>query len=428
MSVISQAARLKCLMVTPVLRPNLVWSALKETLGLHYAMPWPNRELETARPFRRSPLYAQLREAGAGFGSKMGSERPNFFAPAGESPAIDYSFGQQNWLPWSGAEHRACWEGVALFDMSSFSKYRVKGADAEDVLQYVMSNDVAVPPGQTVYTAMLNERGTYESDLTVTRLAHDQYLVVTGSAQTTRDFSYIERLIPTDKRCVIVDVTGQYAVLAVMGPRSRELLRKVSRADFSNDDFPFGSSREIDLGYATVRATRLTYVGELGWELYVPVEFALGVYDTLPEAGRELGLVNAGYYAIESLRLEKGYRAWGRELSPSVNPFEAGLSFACKLASDIPFRGREALLKLREAVLRTAPDGSVRAVGSLSSAAFGQTLGCPVGMALLAREDGPADAAWIEAGGYHIDLAGALLPARIHLRAPYDPASARPKA
>ncbi|MEM5275532.1 FAD-dependent oxidoreductase [Cupriavidus taiwanensis] len=430
---------------------------VKETLGLHYAMPWPNRELESARPFRRSPLYAQLRDAGANFGSKMGWERPNFFAPPGTSPRlapqIEYAFGQQNWLPWSGAEHRACRDGVALFDMSSFSKYLVKGADAEAVLQYVMSNDVAVPPGQSVYTAMLNERGTYESDLTVTRLAHDQYLVVTGSAQTTRDFSYIERLIPGDKRCVIVDVTGQYAVLAVMGPRSRELLQQVSRADFSNEGFPFGSSREIDLGYATVRATRLTYVGELGWELYVPVEFAVGVYETLHEAGRTLGLVNAGYYAIESLRLEKGYRAWGRELSPSVNPFEAGLSFACKLASGIDFRGREALLRLRqagaparrmvvvtvdgasdamlwggEAVLRTGPDGSVRAVGSLSSAAFGHTLGCPVGMALLARADGPADAAWLEAGSYRVDLAGALLPARVHLRAPYDPASARPRA
>ncbi|KUE90800.1 FAD-dependent oxidoreductase [Cupriavidus necator] len=429
---------------------------VRETLGLHYAMPWPNRELDTARPFRRSPLYAHLHAAGANFGSKMGWERPNFFAPAGQSPETRYSFGQQNWLPWSGAEHRACREAVALFDMSSFSKYIVKGADAEAVLQYVMSNDVAVPPGQTVYTAMLNDRGTYESDLTVTRLAHDQYLLVTGSAQTTRDFNYIERLIPADKRCAIVDVTGQYAVLAVMGPRSRELLQSVSRTDFSNQAFPFGTSKEIDLGYATVRATRLTYVGELGWELYVPVEFAVGVHDTLHEAGKRFGLVNAGYYAIESLRIEKGYRAWSRELTTDIHPFEAGLSFACKLNTDIPFRGREALLKLRaaggaaqvrrrvavvtldgaseamlwggEAILRTAPDGTVRPAGFVTSAAFGHTLGCPVGMGLLARADGPADAAWIEGGKYHVDLAGELLPARIHLRAPYDPASERTKA
>ncbi|MCP3019890.1 GcvT family protein [Cupriavidus basilensis] len=429
---------------------------VKETLGLHYAMPWPNRELDTARPFRRSPLYAHLRDAHANFGSKMGWERPNFFAPAGETPGIAYSFGQQNWLPWSGAEHRACREGVALFDMSSFSKYIVKGADAEAVLQQLMSNDVAVPAGQTVYTAMLNERGTYESDLTVTRLAHDQYLLVTGSAQTTRDFNYIERLIPADQRCAIVDVTGQYSVLAVMGPRSRALLRSVSRADFSNEAFPFGSSREIDLGYATVRATRLTYVGELGWELYVPVEFAVGVYETLQAAGKPLGLANAGYYAIESLRIEKGYRAWSRELTTDINPFEAGLSFACKLDKPIPFRGREALLRLRaaggaaqvkrrvavvtldgasqamlwggEAVLRTGPDGGVRPAGFVTSAAFGHTLGCPVGMALLQRDDGAANAAWIAEGTYHVDLAGELLPATVHLRAPYDPTSARAKA
>lgn len=426
---------------------------VKETLGLHYAMPWPNRELDTARPFRRSPLYAHLRDAGASFGSKMGWERPNFFAPAGETPEIRYAFGQQNWLPWSGAEHRACREGVALFDMSSFSKYIVKGADAEAVLQQLMSNDVAVPPGQTVYTAMLNEGGTYESDLTVTRLAQDQYLLVTGSAQTTRDFSYIERLIPADQRCAIVDVTGQYAVLAVMGPRSRELLQSVSRADFSSAAFPFGSSREIDLGYATVRATRLTYVGELGWELYVPVEFAVGVYETLHAAGKPLGLVNAGYYAIESLRIEKGYRAWSRELTTGIHPFEAGLSFACKLDKPILFRGREALLKLRasgggaqvkrrvavltldgasqamlwggEAVLRTGPDGTVRPAGFITSAAFGHTLGCPVGLALLQREDGAANAEWIAAGKYHVDLAGELIPASVHLRPPYDPGNAR---
>jgi glycine cleavage system aminomethyltransferase T/glycine/D-amino acid oxidase-like deaminating enzyme len=429
---------------------------VKETLGLHYAMPWPNRELDSARPFRRSPLYAHLRAANANFGSKMGWERPNFFAPPDTSPDIGYDFGQQNWLPWSGAEHRSCREAVALFDMSSFSKYLVKGADAEAVLQAIMSNDMAVPPGQTVYTAMLNERGGYESDLTVTRIAHDQFLVVTGSAQTTRDFSYIERLIPADQRCVIVDVTSQYAVLAAMGPRSRELLQRVSKADLSGTAFPFGTSREIDLGYATVRATRLTYVGELGWELYVPVEFAVGVYETLHGAGQDLGLRDAGYYAIDSLRIEKGYRAWSRELGPDLNPYEAGLAFACKLDKPIAFRGRAALERLRdaggakavtrrvvvltldgasdamlwggEAILRTDPDGTVTPVGFVSSAAFGHTLGCPVGMGVLERTDGPADAAWIGAGRYHVDLAGELLAASVHLRAPYDPAGARIKA
>jgi heterotetrameric sarcosine oxidase gamma subunit len=420
---------------------------VKETLGLHYAMPWPNRELDSARPFRRSPLYPMLRDVGATFGSKMGWERPNFFAPSVAEAKIDYAFGQQNWLPWSGAEHRACREGVALFDMTSFSKFLVKGRDAEDVLQGIVANDVAVPPGTTVYTGMFNERGTYESDFTLTRLAADQYLIVTGSAQTTRDFDYIEKSIPHDKHCMLVDVTGQYAVLAVMGPRSRELLQSISKADWSNAGFPFGQSREVDIGYATVRATRLTYVGELGWELYVPVEFAAGVFETLHAAGKPFGLLNAGYYAIDSLRIEKGYRAWGRELTPDSNPFEAGLSFACKLNKEIPFRGREALLKLRDEPLRRrmvvlTADGAAdrmlwggeailrdgKPVGFVSSAAFGHTVGCPVAMGYVNNPDGIADAAYLTSGRYEIDVAGDLLPATLHLKAPYDPRSERVKS
>jgi 4-methylaminobutanoate oxidase (formaldehyde-forming) len=418
---------------------------VKETLGLHYAMPWPNRELDSARPFRRSPLYSLLRDKGACFGSKMGWERANFFAPTPAQARIDYAFGQQNWLPWSGAEHRACREGVALFDMTSFSKFLVKGRDAQEVLQGIVANDVDVPPGTTVYTGMLNERGTYESDFTLTRITDDQYLLVTGTAQATRDFDTIEKAIPHDRHCTLVDVTGQYAVLAVMGPRSRELLQSVSKADWSNEAFGFGQSREVDLGYATVRATRLTYVGELGWELYVPVEFAVGVYETLHQAGKAFGLVDAGYYAIDSLRIEKGYRAWGRELTPDTNPFEAGLSFACKLDKEIPFRGRDALLKLRaepltrrmvvltvdgadrmlwggEAILR---DG--KPVGFVSSAAFGHTLGCPVAMGYVNNPEGVADAAYLNSGRYAIDVAGELLPATVHLKAPYDPRSERVK-
>ncbi|WP_179404568.1 GcvT family protein [Burkholderia guangdongensis] len=417
---------------------------VKETLGLHYAMPWPNRELDTARPFRRSPLYALLRDDGASFGSKMGWERANFFAPSGSAARIDYAFGQQNWLPWSGDEHRACRERVALFDMTSFSKFLVKGRDAEHVLQRIVANDVAVEPGTTVYTGMLNERGTYESDFTVTRIAAHEYLIVTGSAQTVRDFDTIEKQIPTDRHCTLVDVTGQYAVLAVMGPRARDLLQSVSKADWSHTAFPFGQSREVDIGYATVRATRMTYVGELGWELYVPVEFAVGVYETLHGAGARFSLVNAGYYAIESLRIEKGYRAWGRELTPDCNPFEAGLAFACKLDQDIPFRGRDALLKLRDTpitrrmVILTA-EGAPHAmlwggeailrdgkpVGFVTSAAYGHTLGCPVAMGYVACPDGAADAAYLRAGRYEIDLAGELLPATVHLKAPYDPLSER---
>ena len=298
---------------------------VKETLGLHYAMPWPNRELESARPLRRSPLYHLLAGERACFGSKFGWERANWFAPVALAPRTEYSFGRQNWFAASAAEHRAARAAVALFDVTSFAKFLVAGRDAEAALQYLCANDVAVAPGRAVYTGLLNERGGYESDLTVTRLAPDRYLVVTGTAQATRDCDYLTRHVPQRHAVTIVDVTSMYAVLAVMGPRSRELLTRVSRHDLSNAAFPFGASREIDVGHATVRATRITYVGELGWELYVPAEFAEGVYDLLHANGADLGLVNAGYYAINALRLDKGYRAFGPELNPDFGPRAAGL-------------------------------------------------------------------------------------------------------
>ena len=411
----------------------------KEALGLHYAMPWPNREFETMRPLRRSPVYHLLQERGASFGSKVGWERANWFAPKGESPRVEYSFGRQNWFAASAAEHKATREAVALFDMTSFSKYLVKGREAEAALQYLCANDVAVAPGRTVYTGMLNECGGYESDLTVTRLAPDEFLIVTGSAQATRDYDFITRHLPADRHVALVDVTSMYAVFAVMGPQSRDLLQKVTRADLGNDAFAFGASRKIDLGYATVRAVRLTYVGELGWELYVPVEFAVSVYETLLEAGASCGLVNAGYYAIDSLRIEKAYRAWGRELSPDYTPFEAGLAFAVKLDKDIPFRGRDALRKQHvqgvtrrlaaftlddpEAILwggeLIVRNGSP--AGHVTSAAFGHTLGRAVALGYVNNPDGLADAAFIRAGKYRIDVAGELYDATVHLRAPYDP-------
>src|SRR5260370_644230 len=242
--------------------------------------------------------------------------------------------------PWSSAEQRETRSGFALFDQTSCSKYLVVGPDAEQALQWLCTADIGVPPGRTVYTGMLNTRGTYEADITVTRLSADEFLLVSSAATTERDKDHITRRIPADRRASLVDVTSAYAVYGVMGPRSRELLSLVSRSDFSDEAFGFGASREIDLGYATVRATRITYVGELGWELQVPAEFAVGAYEDLMAAGASLGLVNAGYYAIESMRLEKAYRAFRRALTPHYNPVEAGLLFACKLRTDIAFLGR----------------------------------------------------------------------------------------
>jgi 4-methylaminobutanoate oxidase (formaldehyde-forming) len=413
-----------------------------EVLGLHYKMPWPNRELETARPLRRSPLYDRLKTRNAVFGNKMGWERANVFAPPGSEAKLEYSWGRANWFGWAAEEHRAAREAVAIFDQTSFSKFLLQGRDAETVLQRLCANDVAVPDGRMVYTGLLNPRGGYESDLTVTRLARDRYLIVTGTAQTTRDADWIRRNIPEDAQAVLTDIGSAYSVLAAMGPRSRELLTRVSKVDFSAAAFPFATMRPIDLGYASILAGRITYVGELGWELYVPSEFAVAVYETLTDAGRDLGLRDGGYYAIDSLRLEKGYRAWGRELTPDVTPWEAGLGFAVKL--DRPFIGREASLQAKtkpatrrvvsftlddpepiawggELVLR---DG--RPAGEVTSAAYGHTLGRTVGLALVHGE--AIDAAWLKAGRWQIDIAGQRVAATLHTRSPYDPENVRVRA
>jgi 4-methylaminobutanoate oxidase (formaldehyde-forming) len=418
-----------------------------EILGLHYAVPWPNREVDTARPLRRSPVYHLLEQAGAGFGSRMGWERANFFAPPGQAPEIRYSWGKQNWQPWSSAEQRAARSGVALFDQTSFSKYLLAGPDAARALQWLCTADVAVEPGRTVYTGMLNQRGTYEADITVTRLSEEEFLLVSSAATTERDKDHIRRHIPPGCHAVLTDLTSAYAVFGVMGPRSRELLSAVSSRDLSDAAFPFGASREIDVGYATVRATRITYVGELGWELYVPAEFAVGVYAELTAAGQRFGLVNAGYYAIESMRLEKGYRAFGRELTPDYGPVEAGLLFACKLKTDISFLGREAVEKARaegprrklvslvladqdaliwggELVLRNGV-----AAGQVTSGAWGETLGAPVGLGYLRHHGGETVTAdYLRAGAYEVNVGGQRVAATVHLRPPLDPAGDRVKA
>jgi sarcosine dehydrogenase len=425
--------------------PAFLRERVSEIVGVHYFVAFPNRELESGRALRCSPLYERLRARGACFGSKMGWERANWFAPAGVTPETVYSFGRQNSFPHAAAEHRACREAVALFDQTSFSKFLVQGRDAEAVLQRLCANDVAVPPGRVVYTAMLNERGGFESDLTVTRLAEDSYLVVTGSAQSTRDADWIRRHIPEDARATLTDVGSAHAVIGVMGPRSRELLSRVSSADLSNAAFPFATSREIGIGRAMVRASRITYVGELGWELYVPMEFAGSVYDTLSEAGGALGLVDAGYYAIDSLRLEKGYRAWGRELTPDDTPLEAGLGWAVRFDKGSDFLGRQALLerkghplakRLVSFVLENPEllawgdepiwcDGKL--AGSVTSAAFGHTLGRGVALGWIRRPQG-VDANWLECARVEVEIAGQRHAARASLRAPYDPEGLRVKS
>ena len=426
--------------------PRWLHDRVKETLGLHYAMPWPNRELDTARPLRRSPLYDRLAAKGACFGSKMGWERANWFAAEGERPVTEYAFGRQNWHAAVKREMKATREAAGIFDQTSFAKLLVQGRDAAAALNRICAAEVDVEIGRSVYTGLLNERGGYESDLTVMRLAADRFLLVTGSAQAVHDADWIRKNIPVDAHVSLTDVTSAYAVLALMGPKSRDILARLTSTDLSGESFPFATIREIDIGYATAYANRMTYVGELGWELIVPTEFAVGVYEALQEAGRDLGLVDCGYYALEALRLEKGYRAWSRELTPDINPYEAGLAFAVCLDKTGGFIGREALVAAKargmpskrivqftvddplpmlwggELILR---DG--KPVGEARSAAYGHTLGRSVALGLIENSSG-VDKAFLETGRFEIDLAGARFPLTPCLAPAYDPKALRVKA
>ena len=304
--------------------------------------------------------------------------------------------------------------------------------------------DVAI--GSSVYTGLLNELGGYESDLTVMRLATDKFLLLSGSAQTVRDMDWITSHIPYDACAVLTDVTSAYSVMGVMGPNARELLSRVCKSDLSNEAFPFSTIQEIDIGYATCFANRMTYVGELGWELYIPTEFTVGVYEDLMSAGENLGLKDVGYYALEALRIEKGYRAWSRELTPQVNPYEAGLGFAVALDKKTPFIGQQALREFKAAggelkrrvVLFILDDAEPvlwggelvlrdgKAVGDLRSAAYGYTFNSAIGLAWL-QTDQVINKDYLSSGTWEIDIAGTRYPATAHLRTPYDPMNERVK-
>jgi len=331
-----------------------------ETLGLHYAMRWPRQELETVRPLRTSPLYDLLAAKGAEFGSKNGWERVNYFRPPaapasnirGHAPRPAYTLDMPDWLPWVQQEQRATREAVAIYDQSSFSKLMLQGRDALAVLQRLCANDIDVPLGRMVYTPMLNARGGIESDLTITRLTPDRqgdrFLIVTGSAQATRDADWIGRHIGAEQHATLTDVSALTTVLSVMGPKARELMARVSPDDLSPSALKFSWTREIDLGHARVRAARMSYVGGPGYELYVPVEMTRHVYLALHEAGHDLGLTDAGYYALDALRIEQGRRAWGAELGPDETPWQAGLGFSVKPEKPVDFLGRTALLAARD--------------------------------------------------------------------------------
>ena len=418
-----------------------------EAYGKHYTIAWPSEEHDSGRPCRRSPLYDILQKDGACFGEKLGWERPNWYADldAGESPKDEYSFQRPNWFDAVGREHKAAREDAVLFDQTSFAKFELKGPDAGRALDWICANRIDKPVGSLTYTQMLNDHGGIECDLTIARTGTDSYYIVTGTGFATHDFDWINRNIPVGANAQLFDITSSNAVLSLMGPRARDILAAVTRDDVSNEGFKFGTAKRIGIAGCPVLALRVTYVGELGWELHMPVEYAVSVYQALHAAGRAHGLRNAGYRAIETLRLEKGYRAWGSDIGPDHTPVEAGLGWAVKLKSNIDFRGRAAIeAQRREGVRKrlacfTVDDPAItllgretilrngERVGWLTSAGYGHTVGCSIGYGYV-RNKGGVDQDFLKSGEYELEVAAQKVPATLHLKPLYDPDMAKVKA
>jgi 4-methylaminobutanoate oxidase (formaldehyde-forming) len=426
---------------------NWVRTRTLEAYAKHYTMAWPYEEYRSGRPLRRSPLYDRLKAQGACFGEKLGWERPNWFADlaSGEKAEDIYSYERQNWFDAVGREHRACRERVAVFDQTSFAKFLLVGRDAQDALSWIAANDVARPQGQLVYTQMLNGCGGIECDLTVGRLSQTEYYIVTGTGFATHDFDWISRSIPDGLDARLIDITSSHAVLSVMGPRSRDVLQALTEHDISNAGFPFGKVKRITVAEAPVLALRVTYVGELGWELHIPVEFATIVYDALMQAGERHGIANAGYRAIESLRLEKGYRAWGADIGPDHSPLVAGLGWAVKLKSNTPFQGRAALeaqatKKLPRLLAGFTTDPVIvllgretiyrddKRVGWLTSGGYGYTVGRSIGYGYVRDPEHGVDRESLLAGRYELEVGTMRVYAEIFLDPLYDPKMSRIKS
>ena len=419
-----------------------------ETLGLLYALHWPYRQAETARGVRRSPFHQYTDKLGAVFGEVNGWERPNWYATAGQKREYEYSYGRQNWFGNAQAEADALKNDVVFFDQTSFAKFEVLGKDTCKVLNHISCNNVDVPVGRVVYTQWLNERGGIEADLTITRLAEDRFLVVTGAVPQTRDLAWLKRHIPEGALCVAVDVTSGLPMLSIMGPKSRAFLEKVSGADLSNAAFAFGTTQELEIGYARVRASRITYVGELGWELYIPAEFAAHVMETLLSAGAAFNLKPAGMHTMNNARMEKAYRHWGHDISDEDTPLEAGLGFTCAWDKVGGFIGRDALLKQKalshpskRMVCLALFDSSEAApmiyheepvyrdginVGSTTSGAWGHRVGLSLGLAYVKHEGG-VTREWLESGKWEVELAWKRYSAKPQMHCFYDPKGERIK-
>ena len=409
-----------------------------ELYGKHYTLPWPFEEHTSGRPHKTSPLYEKLKANGACFGEKMGWERPNWFAPEGIEAKDVYSFNRQNWFEHVATEHHAIRNGVGIIDQSSFAKFELSGNDAEAAMQWICANRMDRPVGRVIYTQMLNQRGGIECDLTAARLAQNRYYIVTGTGFKTHDYSWIERNIPEQLDAKLRDITDDYFTLSLMGPDSRKVLERATDNDVSNANFPFGHCKELQIAGATVRALRITYLGELGWELHGGIADAAAVYDELMTAGAEFTIRNVGYRAIESLRLEKGYRAWATDIGPDYTPFEAGLGWAVKLKTNFPFLGRTALeqqkqtLPTKKLACFTIDDASQvligretifrdnRQVGWLASAGWGYTANCNIGYGYVRSTQGVNDD-FLQAGNYELEIANQRVPCKLQIGPLYDP-------
>ena len=425
--------------------PRYLADRVVESLGIGYQDHWPFRQWQSARGVKQGILHDRLAAAGACFGESAGWERPNWYARPGQPPVYEYGWGRQNWFDNNAAEHRAVRERVGLIEQSSFAKLLVQGRDAERALNRIATADCAVETGKVLYTQFLNERGGIEADLSITRLAPDRFLVVTAAFTATHVQAWLNDHIGPELNCIVTDVSDAWSMLNVQGPRSRELLAGIASGDWSNAAFPYGTAREITIGYQRALALRLSFTGELGWELYVPTPFTPGVYDTLVEAGARFHLQHCGYHALNSLRIEKAYRDWSHDIGPDDNPLDAGLAFTCAWDKAGGFIGRGALVAARakprtrrlvqflledpqpllyhkEPILK---DG--RRVGFVTSAMYGHTLGGAVGLGYVADPAGVSEEL-IASGGFEILIGDRRVPARASLRPLYDPTGARARA